>query len=385
MRAELAALRRGFESSQGELQRLDGRFSVLEVRLGRIDDESQRLTAEEADDVAGEGALEAEVEAASRARMAAEEALAIADAARQAAESEHHLWSARAEALSLSLDEARARAGVERLADVDGVVGTFLELVEVDDGWGPAFEAAAGEAVAAIVVDGVDAARRSLRHLRSLDAPGAVLPLVADAAAVGSAGAGGSAGSGGAAGAGGAGGSAGSGGAAGSAGSGGAGGSAGSGGAAGSAGSGGALGSVDAAADAALASGRPVGSVRAHVRSRLGSVESLLDALLAGAVAVEGDWHQALEVAMAAPDLVVVTRSGDRFSTRGWRTGAGTSGATGAAVSEASRRAADARDATSSAVAEVDSGARCPPPPWRRGSRAPETSRRPQRPPGGPR
>ncbi|MDQ1400339.1 MAG: chromosome segregation protein [Acidimicrobiaceae bacterium] len=301
VRAELAALRRGFESSQGELQRLDGRFSALEVRLGRIDDESERLTAEEADDVAGEGALEAEVDAGSRARTAAEEALAVAEAARQAAESEYHLWSARAEALALSLDEARARAGVERLADVDGVVGTLLELVEVDDGWGPAFEAAAGEAVAAILVDGVDAARRSLRHLRALDAPGAVLPLAADTAAAGPAGSVGG-----------------------------------------------------AAADAAQASGLPVGSVRAHVRSRLGSVESLLDGLLAGAVAVEGDWHQALDVAMAAPDLVVVTRSGDRFSSRGWRTGAGTSGATGAAVEEASRRAADAADATSSAVAEVD-------------------------------
>ena len=76
------------------------------------------------------------------------------------------------------LDEARARAGAERLAEVDGVVGTLLELVEVDDGWETAFEAAVGEAVTASVVDGVDAARRAFEHLRSLEAAaGAVLAL----------------------------------------------------------------------------------------------------------------------------------------------------------------------------------------------------------------
>ncbi len=116
------------------------------------------------------------VATAAAAREAAEQELARAEALRQAAESEHHLWSARAEALALGLDEARARAGVERLAEIDGVVGTLLELVEVDEGWGPSFEAAAGEVVAAILVDGVDAARSSLNHLRELKAAGSVLP-----------------------------------------------------------------------------------------------------------------------------------------------------------------------------------------------------------------
>jgi chromosome segregation protein len=86
----------------------------------------------------------------------------------------------------------------------------------------------------------------------------------------------------------------------------------------------------------------------------LPSVDYLLEHLLAAAVVVDGDWHQALDVAIAAPDLVVVTRAGDRFSSRGWRTGAGTSGATRAAVDEASRRAAHAADATARTGAEVD-------------------------------
>jgi chromosome segregation protein len=49
-------------------------------------------------------------------------------------------WEARAEALALALDEARAAAGAERLADVAGVVGTLLDVVEVDPGWEAAFE-----------------------------------------------------------------------------------------------------------------------------------------------------------------------------------------------------------------------------------------------------
>ena len=96
----------------------------------------------------------------------------MAAEALRSAEHDQHAWTARAEALALALDEARARAGAERLAGVAGVVGTLVELVEVDSGWEAAFEAAAGEAVAAVVVDGVDAARRCLEALRAGDAPG---------------------------------------------------------------------------------------------------------------------------------------------------------------------------------------------------------------------
>ena len=93
------------------------------------------------------------------------------------AEAEHHRWMAREEALSQALDQARARAGAKRLADVRGVVGTLLELVEVDAGYEAAFEAAAGDVLAAVIVDGVDAARRSLAELHGTGEVGAVLPL----------------------------------------------------------------------------------------------------------------------------------------------------------------------------------------------------------------
>jgi chromosome segregation protein len=89
-------------------------------------------------------------------------------------------------------------------------------------------------------------------------------------------------------------------------------------------------------------------AVRDHVRAKDPQVEAALDVLLAGAVCVDGSWSAALDVAVAHPDAVVVTRAGDRFAAAGWRVGGASSGATGAALDEA-RAKADA--ATAEAVA----------------------------------
>ena len=70
------------------------------------------------------------VEAARRRREAAETTARAAEQRREAAQAERHAWTARREALALALDEARARAGAERLAAVEGVVGTLLDLVD---------------------------------------------------------------------------------------------------------------------------------------------------------------------------------------------------------------------------------------------------------------
>ena len=80
--------------------------------------------------------------------------LEAAEGALRQAELEHHRSVARADALERALDEARGAAGAELLSGVDGVVGILLDLVEVDEGWEDAFEAAAGASVAAVVVSG---------------------------------------------------------------------------------------------------------------------------------------------------------------------------------------------------------------------------------------
>jgi chromosome segregation protein len=215
--------------------------------------------------------------------------VAEADAALREADGERHAWTARAEALALALDEARSRAGAERLASVDGVVGTLLDLVEIDAGWEAAVEAAAGEALAAVVVDGVAAGRAAVATLLGggTDAvAGAVL----------------------------------------------------------------ALGAVPATEAPAVALGEPV---RAHVRSRRGDVAALLDVLLARAVVVDGGWAAAVDAALAHPDLVVVTRDGSRFGATGWRVGTRSTGATGAALEEARERAAAATTSAGHAEASL--------------------------------
>src|SRR5205085_6000680 len=70
-----------------------------------------------------------------------------------------------------------------------------------------------------------------------------------------------------------------------------------------------------------------------------GDVDGLLDALLGAVIVVDGDWTAAVDLALAHPDMLIVTRDGDRFGLTGWRVGGPGSGATGAALSEALERA----------------------------------------------
>jgi chromosome segregation protein len=288
VRGELVALRSGVVRARTELRRLDDQMAALTDRAARLEGEAAKLrdAIREADEA--EQPLAAASDEVEARRRSAEAGLSAAEAAWRSAEADLHRWTARADALALALDEGRARAGAERLAEVGGVVGTLLELVEVDDGWELAFEAAAGEAVAAVVVDGVTTARRAFELLRRRDATGAVLALPDPAA-----------------------------------------------------------GPVPAVLPFA---GEPV---REHVRARLPGVGQLLDRLLAGAVAVEGDWPAALDLSLAEPDLVVVTKQGDRFAATAWRTGAAGTGATGAALEEAKARAADTGEQASAQAGRV--------------------------------
>ena len=86
--------------------------------------------------------LVAEVELAETALAEAISAHEARQSLRNDAAEEASRFAARVEALELALDAARARAGAERLAGVDGVLGTLLDLIEIDPGWEAAVEAA---------------------------------------------------------------------------------------------------------------------------------------------------------------------------------------------------------------------------------------------------
>ncbi|MEJ7583704.1 MAG: hypothetical protein WKF43_06335 [Acidimicrobiales bacterium] len=139
-------------------------------------DERARLEAQRARSQAEDGTLTERHHASERARRVARPSSTgpRSSVARRKASTTR---CARAEALALALDQARARAGAERLVGIDGIVGTLLDVVEIDPGWEAAFEAAAGEAIAAVVVADGASGRRALETLRAVGTAGAVLPL----------------------------------------------------------------------------------------------------------------------------------------------------------------------------------------------------------------
>jgi chromosome segregation protein len=291
-RGELTARRGSLGRAADEVARAEAGLQDLTRRLDRLAEEARRLGQVGAEARAAEASLQGAVEEAEARRAAAEAEEADAEAVRRAEEGAWHGSTARAEALALGLGRARAGAGAQELAGLEGVVGRLADLVEIDPGWELAFEAAIGEVAAAIVVEGDTAARRSLVALDELGVDAAVLPLPA----------------------------------------------------------------------------RPPGSgtpgppptvpgelVRRHVRSARADVEELLELLLVTAVAVDGPWPRALDVALDHPGLVVVTPRGDRFSSRGWRLRAAGTGALEEALGEAQARAAVAAGRVAEAGDRVES------------------------------
>src|SRR5918994_1385518 len=175
VRGELVALRTALARAAGDHERSQSRAAALRSRLERLDRELAGATDEIAAAQAAEPALVAAAEAAGERRAAAEAAVAAAERRRDETQAERHAWVARREALELALDDARARAGAERLATVDGVVGTLLDLIDVDPGWEPAVEAAGADALAAVVAAWVAAGPGALPFRAEGGVAGAVL------------------------------------------------------------------------------------------------------------------------------------------------------------------------------------------------------------------
>jgi chromosome segregation protein len=175
-RGELGTLQRVLDRADVDAEKAQQRVANLRAKLERLDAEAARA----ADQVASappEADVSAAVAAAGAARGAAEEAAGTTEQRRDAARAERDTWTARADALAQALDAARSQAGAARLAGVDGVVGTLLDLVDIDPGWEAAIEAACGEALDAVVVDSVMSGRRALQVLAEGDLTGAVLAI----------------------------------------------------------------------------------------------------------------------------------------------------------------------------------------------------------------
>ena len=177
VRGELRSMRSGLERAEAELRRQRQRVEQLRQRAERLDAECERLKHECETAQTAEAELVAGVEAAEARRIAADASHDSLLASRQDAAEEASRWRARAEALHLALESARAKAGAEHLAGVEGVLGTLLDLIEIDGGWEASVEAALGEALQAVVVASPQTGRQALQSLQANNVHGAVLAL----------------------------------------------------------------------------------------------------------------------------------------------------------------------------------------------------------------
>ena len=165
------------------------------------------------------------------------------------------------------------------LRDVEGALGSLGDLIEIDAEKRVAVQVALGDALSAVVAKNIDAARRALQELRQSGSVGAVLALNA----------------------------------------------------------------ITTVPNAPTINNGV--SIRSSVRAKAGEnevqINRLLDVLLSRVVFVQS-WADAVDAALAHPEMVVITGDGDKFASSGLRIGA--SGVTAAALEEAQRRAERAAD-----------------------------------------
>jgi len=181
---EIRILEASIHRDQAERARLSRDLEELEQRRQELVEELDRSWAEAA---AAEASQRSRWEQHQSAERSMEQARAGCEQQRAAlaeAVGDRQAWEARREALSLALDEARDASGAQRLAGIQGVVGTLFDIVDVDRGWEAAFEAAAADAVAAVVATDSEAAMRAIATLEADNASGAALVLGSPGAGV---------------------------------------------------------------------------------------------------------------------------------------------------------------------------------------------------------
>lgn len=276
VREQIGLVERSFTSVQDGERRARARLDDAGTRLSALS-ASRRLAQDELSDALSslndatellDEAARYEEESQSERREADE---ALGEGADRASRAQ-----ARAETLSRALEEFSGEGGRAILGGLEGVLGSFLDLIEVDTGCERAVESAAGASVGAMVVDGTNSARAALGALRREGGAGLIL----------------------------------------------------------------AVGDVDVTKPSTPKGTRALRDMvhaRAHAPAH---VSRVLDALFARAF-IASDWESGIEVALANPDLTIVTLEGDRFASSGWRVASGRAVVTRTTLDEATRVASE--------------------------------------------
>ncbi len=222
----------------------------------------------------------------------------VAEAERQfrISESDYQRWSARSEALSQAMAQARAKAGAEQLEGIDGVMGALADLVDIDEGWELAFEAAVGDVSGAVIVATLSGAKCSLEKLSEIADGGSIyLARSSDNS------------------------------------------------------------TVVVHNELPSNCSRLIDHVRvASSSANPDSVRACLESLLSNSAVVDGDWSRALEISLDNPGHCIVTLEGDRFHNGSYRVGAGTIGASKAALDYALAQQASASQVANQHQIELD-------------------------------
>ncbi len=177
VRGELRTLRNTVEQGAGEAQKMQARTEQLVAHDADVAIGIESLQSELADAETEVASLRAQLVDVTETREQIELLGDEAQVARASAERRSARASAKLEALEEAVASSRARIGAEHLANVSGVVGALVDLLEVDAGWDAAVKASLGEALATIVVSDSSSARRAIEALQAVDHNGAVLAL----------------------------------------------------------------------------------------------------------------------------------------------------------------------------------------------------------------
>ncbi len=171
---QVSAKRSRVEAAQAEVDRLTSSVASADERGRVARSEFAVLEQQVAGVEEGEESLDAEHAAAEAAAQAATAEVDRLVAAERAADHDRATWTARREALELSVSAAD---GVAVLLDgtVAGVLGQVAATVHVQSGFEDAIAAALGPAADAVVVESLDVAVDAVRHLKTRDAGRAAL------------------------------------------------------------------------------------------------------------------------------------------------------------------------------------------------------------------
>ncbi|MBD7982519.1 chromosome segregation protein SMC [Oerskovia merdavium] len=166
---QVAARRSRVEATEAEIGRLRESLAETERRGNQANVEFATLETQVVGVEEGEEGLDAEHEEAADAVERTSAVVARLREEEQTADRERATWSARVEALEMSLVR-KDGAGALLAADQVGAIGSLAALLSIDAGYEDAIAAALGPAADAVAVESLEAAVDALRHLRQEDA-----------------------------------------------------------------------------------------------------------------------------------------------------------------------------------------------------------------------